>query len=163
MQSRQNKKHITETFPIVGIGASAGGFEAFTQLLQNLPAHTGMAFILLQHLDPTHSSSLTELLSKVSSMPIDEIKDNTRVKPDHIYVIPANADLTIEKGKLQLSPRMNIRGQHMVIDYFFRSLAQDQHNRAIGIILSGTGTDGTLGLAEIKSKVGITLVQHEAS
>ncbi len=163
MQSRQNKKHITETFPIVGIGASAGGFEAFTQLLQNLPAHTGMAFILLQHLDPTHSSSLTELLSKVSSMPIDEIKDNTRVKPDHIYVIPANADLTIEKGKLQLSPRMNIRGQHMVIDYFFRSLAQDQHNRAIGIILSGTGTDGTLGLAEIKSKGGITLVQDEAS
>jgi two-component system CheB/CheR fusion protein len=147
-------------FPIVGIGASAGGFEAFSEFLKFLPADTGMAFVLVQHLDPKHKSQLTELLGRSASVPVIEAKDNVEVAPDHVYVIPANARITISDGRLRVSPRKENELPPMPVDAFFRSLAAEQQDRAIGIVLSGTGTDGTLGIEAIKGEGGITFAQH---
>jgi two-component system CheB/CheR fusion protein len=149
-------------FPIVGIGASAGGLEAFTQLLSRLPERTGMAFVLVQHLDPDHPSQLTNLLSKAASISVREVKDGMAIKPDQVYVIPPNANLRLAQGKLRLTPRGDERIPHPV-DHFFSSLAQEQQSWAIGIILSGTGSDGSLGLKEIKAAGGITFAQDEKS
>ncbi|MEX2220542.1 MAG: chemotaxis protein CheB [Candidatus Rokuibacteriota bacterium] len=149
-------------FPIVGIGASAGGLEAFSQLLRALPADTGMAFVLVQHLDPTHESRLSEVLARTTAMPVGTVTDHLRVEPDHVYVIPSNADLTIGGGVLRLAPRAGV-DRHTPIDHFFRSLAQEQVGHAIGVVLSGTGSDGTLGLRAIKEGGGIALVQDEKS
>src|SRR5207249_3370940 len=110
-----------KTFPIVGIGASAGGLEAFTQLLQHLPKDTGMGFVLVQHLDPDHASALTDLLTRVTSLPVSEVTNNLRVEPNHIYVIPPNTDLTIAQGVLNLQPRQAGRAPHHSIDFFFES------------------------------------------
>ena len=132
------------SFPIVGIGASAGGLEAFTRLLKQLPADTGMGFVLVQHLDPVHESALTKLLSKATSMPVREVTNNTRVEPNRVYVIPPNTSLVIAEGILKLLPRKKTDGQHRPIDYFYQSLAEDQRERAISVILSGTASDGTL-------------------
>ena len=148
---------------IVGIGASAGGLEAFTQLLRNLPASTGMAFVLVQHLAPKHESMLTQILSQRTKMPVNEVKDGMAVEPDHVYVIPPNADMTISGGILTLEPRPEVRGHYMPIDHFFHALAEDQKNNAIGVILSGTASDGTLGLKAIKAEGGITFAQDEKS
>jgi two-component system CheB/CheR fusion protein len=150
-------------FPIVGIGASAGGFEAFSELLKFLPTDTGMAFVLVQHLDPKHKSQLTELLGRSATLPVIEAKDNVEVAPDHVYVIPANARITISDGRLRVWPRKENELPPMPIDAFFRSLAAEQQDRAIGIVLSGTGTDGTLGIEAIKGEGGITFAQHESS
>jgi two-component system CheB/CheR fusion protein len=150
-------------FPIVGIGASAGGFEAFSEFLKFLPADTGMAFVLVQHLDPKHKSQLTELLGRGASVPVVEAKDNVEVAPNHVYVIPANARITISDGRLRVSPRKENELPPMPVDAFFRSLAAEQQDRAIGIVLSGTGTDGTLGIEAIKGEGGITFAQHESS
>ncbi|MGH2820102.1 MAG: chemotaxis protein CheB, partial [Actinomycetota bacterium] len=147
---------------MVGIGASAGGLEAFSQLLRALPADTGMAFVLVQHLDPTHESRLPEVLARTTAMPIGTVTGGLRVEPDRVYVIPSNADLTIEGGVFALTPRAGV-DRHTPIDHFFRSLAQEQEGRAIGVVLSGTGSDGTLGLRAIKEGGGITLVQDEKS
>jgi len=151
------------TFPIVGVGASAGGLEAFTQLLQHLPPDTGMAFVLVQHLDPHHDSALPELLARETPMPVLEVADGVQVEPNHIYVIPPNANLAILHGVLHLMPRSEARGAHLSIDYFFRSLAEDHASRAIGIILSGTASDGVFGLKAIKAEGGITFAQDEKS
>ncbi|MGH7365006.1 MAG: chemotaxis protein CheB, partial [Candidatus Rokuibacteriota bacterium] len=148
-------------FPIVGIGASAGGLEAFSQLLRALPADTGMAFVLVQHLDPTHESRLPEVLARTTTMPVGTVTDQLRVEPDHVYVIPSNADLTIGGGVFALTPRAGV-DRHTPIDHFFRSLAQEQDGHAIGVVLSGTGSDGTRGLRAIKEG-GIALVQDEKS
>jgi two-component system CheB/CheR fusion protein len=150
-------------FAIVAIGASAGGLEAFTQLLPALPATTGMAFVLLQHLDPKHHSLLPELLAKNTTMPVAEAKHGTKVSPDHIYVIPPNVNLAIASGTLQLTPRSDAQGRHLPIDFFMRSLAEEQKSRAIGVVLSGTASDGTLGLQAIKAEGGITFAQEEKS
>jgi two-component system CheB/CheR fusion protein len=150
-------------FPIVGVGASAGGLEAFTQLLKALASGTGMAYVLVQHLDPSHESALTELLAKATEMPVSQVTDATPVQPDHVYVIPPNVDMIISKGILRLTPRSETRGYHMPIDRFLRSLAEDQRSNAIGVILSGTASDGTLGLAAIKAEEGITFAQDEKS
>jgi PAS domain S-box-containing protein len=150
-------------FPVVGVGASAGGLEAFTQLLSALPDDTGMGFVLVQHLDPKHQSSLSELLAKVTPMPVVEAVQGLAVRPDEIYVIPPNTTLTIADGVLRLTPRGEARGLHLPIDQFFKSLAADRETGAIGVILSGTGTDGTLGLEEIKAAGGITFAQSEHS
>src|SRR5437868_1917495 len=150
-------------FPIVGVGASAGGLEAFTQLLKALGPGTGMAYVLVQHLDPSHESALTELLAKATEMPVRQVTDATQVEPNHVYVIPPNVDMTILQGTLQLRPRTEMRGHHMPIDRFLRSLAEDQRSNAIGVILSGTASDGTLGLAAIKAEGGITFAQDEKS
>jgi two-component system, chemotaxis family, CheB/CheR fusion protein len=152
-----------EPLTIVGIGASAGGLEAFTQFLRNLPANTGMAFVLVQHLDPRHESMLTQLLSQRTKMPVNEAQDGIAVEPDHVYIIPPNRDMTISRGILRLVLRTEVRGHHMPIDHFFHSLAEDQKSRAIGVILSGTASDGALGLRAIKAQGGITFAQDEKS
>jgi two-component system CheB/CheR fusion protein len=149
----------TQPFPIVGIGASAGGLEAFSQLLARLPAKTGMAFVLVQHLDPKHESHLAPLLAKVARMPVLEASDNLAVTPDHIYVIPRNTVLSIARGILHLAPRGEDRGHHLPIDFFFRSLAEDRGSQAVGAVLSGTGSDGTFGVTAIKANGGITFAQ----
>jgi len=139
-------------FPIVGVGASAGGLEAFTQLLKALPSRTGMAYVLVQHLDPTHESALTELLARATEMPVRQVTDAMPVEPNRVYVIPPNVDMVISQGILRLTPRTETRGHHMPIDRFLRSLAEDKGSNAIGVILSGTASDGTLGLAAIKGE-----------
>ncbi len=150
-------------FPIVGVGASAGGLEAFTQLLKTLGSGTEMAYVLVQHLDPNHESALTDLLARATEMPVRQVTDATPVETNHVYVIPPNVDMTISQGILRLTPRTETPGHHMPIDRFLRSLAEDQRSNAIGIILSGTASDGTLGLAAIKAEGGITFAQDEKS
>jgi two-component system CheB/CheR fusion protein len=159
---RHSEPLAATTFPIVGIGASAGGLEAFSQLLRALPATTGMAFVLIQHLDPKHQSQLPEVLSRTTAMPVIAVTDRRRVEPDHVYVIPANADIAIAGGVFALTPRPAV-DRHTPIDHFFRSLAREREGRAIGVVLSGTGSDGTLGLGAIKAEGGITFVQDAKS
>src|SRR3981189_3397887 len=150
-------------FPIVGIGASAGGLEAFSELLRYLPEKTGMAFVLVQHLDPKHESALQEILAPPTKIPLTEISQGMAVQPNHAYVIPANTNLTIKNGMLRLGSRVLRRGQHMPIDDFFRALADNAGQRAIGVILSGTASDGTEGCRAIKAAGGITFAQNEES
>src|SRR5215813_12313873 len=152
---------LPQTFRVVGIGASAGGLEAFRQLLEHLPTYTGMAFVFVQHLDPMRESILAELLSKATDMPVKEVKHGMRVEPNCVYVIPRNANMSLAQGALRLSPREETRGQHRPIDEFMRSLAEENGVRAIGVILSGTASDGTLGLEAINAEGGITIVQDE--
>ena len=149
---------------IAAIGASAGGIEATTELLSHVPPDTGMAFVLVQHLDPSHHSMLTELLSKKTPMRVVEVTNGMTVEPNQVYVIPPNATMSISNHTLQLGPRTeSSRGVHMSIDHFMRALAEEQGNRAIGIILSGSGTDGTAGLAQIQAQGGVTFAQDEES
>ena len=150
-------------FPIVAIGASAGGLEAFSQLLGALPADTGMAFVLVQHLDPKHESALPELLARRTTMPVEEAQQGLKLKPNHVYVNPPNASLGFTQSRLQLSPRIEVEGRHLPIDLFMRSLADAEKSRAIGVVLSGTASDGTLGLLAIKSEGGITFAQDGKS
>lgn len=157
------QKNQPSSFPIVGIGASAGGLEAFTELLKHLPTDTGMGFVLVQHLDPQHESALTQLLARVTRMPVLEVTNNLRVKANHVYVIPPNTNLAIEQGVLKLQSRPPGRMPSRSIDFFFESLAQDHRERAIGVILSGTATDGTIGLEAIKAEGGIAFAQDESA
>ena len=149
--------------PVVGIGASAGGLEAFSQLLKHLPLDTGLAFVLVQHLDPNHESMLTGILSRETRMPVEEVRDGTTVKPNRVYVIPPNTSMTISGQVLRLKPREQVSGPHMPIDHFLRSLAESCKNKAIGVILSGTGSDGALGLEAIKAEGGIIFAQDAES
>jgi two-component system CheB/CheR fusion protein len=157
------RRQHPESFPVVGIGASAGGLEAVTLLLEDLPQPTGMAFVLVQHLDPLHDSALSILLSRVTAMLVREARDGMVVEPEHVYVIPPNKAMFIEQRVLHLLPRSKGGEIHAPVDYFFRSLAADRGTQAIGIVLSGTGKDGTVGLEEIKAAGGITFVQNEAT
>lgn len=150
-------------FPIVGIGASAGGLEALQQLFTNMPADTGMAFVIVTHLDPNHESIMPELLSKCTNMPVSTATDGVSVQPNSIYVIPQNKNMGILNRSLQLLEPTQPHGAGLPIDFFLRSLAQDQGSAAICIILSGTGSDGTLGLKAIKAEAGITIVQDPDS
>jgi two-component system, chemotaxis family, CheB/CheR fusion protein len=150
------------TFPIVAIGASAGGLEAFSNLLRSLPPEPGLALIFIPHLDPTHESAMVELLSRTTRLRAFQAAEGTRVVVNSLYVLPPNCDMTIERGVLHLEQREG-RGHHMPIDTFFRSLAGDQTANAIGVILSGTANDGTLGLAAIKDNGGITFAQDADS
>ena len=144
---------------VVGIGASAGGLEAFTELVSHLPEDTGMAFVLIQHLDPKQESHLTELLAKTSRMPVSEVKGETRAEANHIYAISPRYDLGFSGGVLHTAPRPE-HGRNMPIDAFFRALAADRGRRAVGVVLSGTGSDGTLGLGAIRAAGGITFAQE---
>jgi len=148
---------------VVGIGASAGGLEALTELLEHLPERTGMAFVVVQHLDPRHESLLSELLGKHTKLPVREATEGTQVQPDHVYIIPPNKNMTLEKGALRLAARTLHRGQHMPVDIFLRSLAADRGSGAAGVILSGANTDGALGIEAIKAEGGVTFVQDPAS
>ena len=150
-------------FPIVGIGASAGGFEAVMELLRMLPANTGMAYAIFQHLDPKYPSKLRELISKATGMPVVEIRDRMHIEPDHVYILPPNHDVILTDRSFNLVKYPRAERLHMPIDHFFHSLAQVERNCAIGVVLSGTGSDGTAGLTAIKAAGGLTFAQAEAS
>jgi two-component system CheB/CheR fusion protein len=153
----------TASFPIVGIGASAGGLEAYQELLKNLSAKPGMAFVFIMHLAPGHKSMLTELLARLTKMPVREIKNGMPIEVNHVYIITPGTNVSIASGKLKLNNMEDAGFKRMPIDWFFRSLAEEQGNRAIGIILSGTATDGTLGAEAIKAEGGIIFAQDEKS
>jgi len=148
-------------FPIVGIGASAGGLAAFEAFFSGMPVDTdpGMAFVLVQHLPPDHESILTDLMRRYTRMEVSEVKDGMAVHPNCVYIIPPDRDMAFLNGTLQLLEPSAPRGQRLPIDFFFHSLAQDQHERAICIVLSGTGSDGTLGVRAIKSEGGMVMAQ----
>ena len=148
-----------EPCAIVGIGASAGGLDAFTRLLEKLPNDTGMAFVLVQHLEPNHKSALAEILSKITTMTVSEVENKTLVRPNHVYIIPPDKSMFVTQGILNLVPREDTATHFMPIDYFLESLANDQGSKAIGVILSGTATDGSLGLKVVKNVGGITFAQ----
>ena len=150
-------------FPVVAIGASAGGFEAFINLLRALPRNPGLALIFIPHLDPTHESAMVDLLARATEIPVEQANDGTVVTVNRLFVLPPNFDMTISGGVLHLVPREARRGQHMPVDTFFRALADDQMGNAIGIILSGTASDGTVGLSAIKNQGGITFAQSPES
>ncbi|MBD2594540.1 PAS domain-containing protein [Nostoc spongiaeforme FACHB-130] len=160
-QKQQDKSN--ELFPIVGIAASAGGLEAFTQLLNRLPIDTGMAFVLIQHLDPNQKSLLTEILAKTTQMPVREVQNGMLVEPNQVYVIPPNRKMTLLKGVLQLMPREKIHGKYMPADAFFASLAAEIGSKAISVVLSGSDGDGAQGSEAIKAAGGITFAQCEES
>lgn len=147
-------------FPIVGIGASAGGLEALELFLRHMPDASGVAFVIVQHLDLTHKGIMPELLQRVTGMKVLQVKDRMRVKPDCVYVIPPNRDMSILHGVLHLFEPSSPRGLRLPIDFFLRSLAEDRKEMSIGVILSGMGSDGTIGLRAIKEKAGVVLVQE---
>ena len=148
---------------IVGLGASAGGLEPLEQFLARVPVPSGLAYIVVQHLDPTHKAMLTELLQRATSMPVHEVTASMPVKPDTVYVIPPNAELTVKDGLLRLAEPNEPRGMRLPIDVLFCSLARDQGAHAVGVVLSGMGSDGTLGLQAIQSQGGLTLAQEPRS
>ena len=152
---------LPNAFPIVGIGASAGGLGAFEAFFSGMPAKVdpGMAFVLVQHLAPDHKSILADLIRRYTRMEVFEVEDGMVVQPNCAYIIPPGHDMAFLNGTLQLLEPMEPRGQRLSIDFFFRSLAQDQHERAIGIVLSGTGSDGTLGVRAIKAEGGMVMAQ----
>ncbi len=150
-------------FPIVGVGASAGGLDALKRLFASLPHKPGLAVVVVQHLDPHHSSQLTQLLAQRASMPVLDASHGMKVEPDHAYVIQPNTNVAIADGVLSVTPRPDDRRPHYPIDHFLRSLAEVQGPRAAAVILSGTGADGTLGVCEIKAGGGVTFAQDEAT
>jgi two-component system, chemotaxis family, CheB/CheR fusion protein len=146
-------------FPIIGIGASAGGLEALEQFLSNVPEKSGMAFVVIQHLDPTQKGMLPELLQRTTSMKVYQVTDRMHVKINSVYVIPPNTSMSILNGVLHLFEPVESRGMRLPIDFFFRSLADDRKDLSVGIILSGMGSDGSTGLRAIKEKNGLVMVQ----
>jgi two-component system CheB/CheR fusion protein len=152
------------SFPVVGIGASAGGLEAFEDFFSHMPQDSGIAFILVPHLDPSHGSILPELLTRFTRMEVHQAQDGMKIQPDHVYVIPPNKDIAIFHRTLQLTvPDRTYRGIRMPIDFFLRSLADDQGEMAVCIILSGTGTDGSMGLRAIHAAGGMSMVQETST
>src|SRR6516165_334550 len=147
------------SLPIVGIGASAGGVEALEQFFKSVPAGNGLAFVVLTHLPPDRESLLSEILGRATRMPVVDARDGERVEPEHVYVLPPSAILTIREGRLQLRRTGRADRERAPIDVFFNSLAEDQAEHAIGVVLSGGGTDGTLGLKAIKEHGGLTIAQ----
>jgi two-component system CheB/CheR fusion protein len=147
-------------FPVVGLGASAGGLEALEQFLGSVPANSGMAFVIIQHLDPTHQGILPELLQRGTPMKVIQAKDRLKVLQDHVYIIPPNKDMSILHGVLHLFAPAERRGLRLPIDFFFRSLAIDCQGSAVAVILSGMGSDGTIGLRAVKENAGLVLVQE---
>jgi len=155
----EQKDSTLQNFPIVGIGASAGGLEALEQFFENMPKNNGMAFVVIQHLDPNYVGIMPELLQRTTDMKVVQATDHLKVLPNYVYVIPPNKSMSLLKGYLFLFEPVELRGLRLPIDQFFRSLADDQQDKSIGIVLSGMGSDGSLGLKAIKEKNGIVLVQ----
>ncbi|PKO31823.1 MAG: chemotaxis protein CheB [Betaproteobacteria bacterium HGW-Betaproteobacteria-7] len=155
--------HPLRTFPIVAIGASAGGLEALEQFLSHVPPACGMAFVVIQHLDPDRKDMLSELLQRVTPMPVMPARNRLKARPEHVYVIPPNTDISILHGTLYLLDPVAPRGLRLPIDFFLHALAEDRRELAVGVILSGMGSDGTLGLRSIKEAGGLVLVQEPAS
>jgi two-component system, chemotaxis family, CheB/CheR fusion protein len=150
-------------FPVVGIGASAGGLEAIEQFLRNVPQNSGMAYVVVQHLDPTQKGMLPELLQRITEMKVFQAREGMLVSPDCVYVIPPNKSMSIMKGKLQLFEPVETRGMRLPVDFFLRSLAEDLKDLSIGLILSGMGSDGSAGVRAIKENNGIVMVQDPES
>ena len=150
-------------FPVVGIGASAGGLDAFKKFFAAMPADGGLAFVLVPHLDPHHESLMAELLRRHTTMPVVEAADGAAVEPNHVYVIPPNKDMALRGGRLRLSEPALARRAGTSIDFFLRSLGEDQQEKAIGVIFSGTGAHGTVGLKAIKEAGGLVVVQDPAT
>jgi two-component system CheB/CheR fusion protein len=150
-------------FPVVAIGASAGGLEAITELLKNLPVNTGMVYVYIQHLDPDHESMLPSILGRVTKMPVQEAKEAVRIKPDHLYIIPPNREMELANGSLKLSLRPSRPQRHLPINHFFTSLAENYKEKAIGILLSGNPPDGALGLKAIRAEGGISFAQDSSA
>jgi two-component system, chemotaxis family, CheB/CheR fusion protein len=161
--NNETKLNGTLDYPVVGIGASAGGLEAIQEFFKFLPSDINAAFVVIQHLSPDYKSFMNELLSRVTNIPIVVVSDATQIQINHIYLIPPKTTMTIFKGVLYLTELSSIRTFNLPIDVFFRSLAKDQEKNAIGIILSGTGSDGTLGIKAIKENGGITMAQDDKS
>lgn len=153
----------SDQFPIVGIGASAGGLEALEQFFTNMPPDSGMAFVVVQHLDPNHKGIMRELLQRITQMQVITVTDRLTIKQNCVYIIPPNASMSILNGTLHLFEPVESRGLRLPVDFFFRSLAEDRQEKSIGIILSGMGSDGSMGLRAIKEKLGMVLVQDPAS
>lgn len=160
---RGKERDVRKMFPVVGVGASAGGLDSFERLLRHLPTNTGMAFVFIQHLDPNHESRLSEILTQNTKMKVAEARDGMRVEPNKVYVIPPSMDMRILHGALRLEPRRKSDARYSPIDFFFRSLAAQQKDQAIGVILSGTASDGTVGMKAIAAGGGITFAQDAAS
>lgn len=158
-KDKQSTRINENKFPIVGIGTSAGGLEALELFFENMPENSGMAFVVIQHLDPNHKGILPELLQRLTLMKVFQITDRLKVKPNCIYVIPPNKSISLLRGALHLFEPVENHGLRLPIDIFFRSLANDQMERSIGIVLSGMGSDGSLGLQAIKEQHGLVLVQ----
>lgn len=152
-------KPSNRTCPVVGLGASAGGLEAFRQFLSAVPERSGLAYVLVQHLDPNHESLLPELLARCTPLPVRHALDGTPIEPDHVYLVPPNANLEVADSHIRLTPFAEPRGLRRPIDTFFKSLATDQRENSAGIVLSGTGSDGTAGLRAVKEAGGLTLAQ----
>lgn len=148
---------------IVGIGASAGGLEAFEQFFTNMPEDSGMAFIVISHLSPDHVSVMPDLLRKYTRMKVFQISEGMKIEPDCVYMTPPNREVAIFHGALHLMEAAEPHGLRLPIDYFFRSLAHDQGERAIAVILSGSGSDGALGIKEIKAELGMVMVHDPDS
>jgi two-component system, chemotaxis family, CheB/CheR fusion protein len=163
MKTKEGKKAEPKACPIVAIGASAGGIEAVSELIQNLPATTGMAFVYIQHLDPTHKSLLSEILSRQTKMKVQDAKNLMRIEPNNVYVIPHNKDLFVVDHVLKLNNRKPKPAVNLPVDKFFKSLAENHKEAAIGIVLSGNANDGTSGLKEIKNSGGITFAQDSSA
>ena len=159
----RNIQPLTPPFPIIGIGASAGGLEAFEAFFSTLPAEPGMAFVLVQHLQPTTKSILAELVSRFTPMPVRQVADGLAVELNQVYIIPPDYEMALLHGRLHLFTPQAERGHRLPIDTFFRSLAADLHEHAIGIILSGTGSDGTLGARTIAGEGGMVMAQAPQS
>jgi len=158
-----SKREVKESyFPVVAIGASAGGLEAMMELLKYLPSNTGMAFIYVQHLSPDHKSMLTEILSKKTKMKVQEIDDMDKIKPDNVFVIPYNKEIEVTDGHIKLIPRSETNAA-ISIDVLFSSLAHAQRERVIGIVLSGSASDGTAGIRDIKNEGGLTFAQDDSA
>ena len=162
-QQAVDSGHEESTFPIVGIGASAGGLEALEQFFGNMPKNSGMAFVVIQHLDPNHVGIMPELLQRMTPMKVFQASDRLKVKPNCVYVIPPKKSLSLLNGALHLFDPTETRGLRLPIDIFLRSLAADRQEHGIGIILSGMGSDGSLGLKAIKEENGVVLVQDPAT
>jgi two-component system, chemotaxis family, CheB/CheR fusion protein len=150
-------------FPVVGIGASAGGLEALELFIGNVPENSGMAYVVIQHLDPTQKGMLPELLQRISKMKVLQVTDRLTLKPNCVYVIPPNKSMSVLNGVLHLFKPIEARGLRLPVDYFFRSLAEDMQELGVGIILSGMGSDGSVGLRAIKEKNGIVMVQEPST
>ncbi|MFN7123589.1 MAG: chemotaxis protein CheB, partial [Hydrogenophaga sp.] len=154
---------VTNAVRAVGLGASAGGLVVLEQFLSHVPPLSGLAYVVVQHLDPTQKAMLVELLQRATDMPVLEATDSMRIEPDVVYVIPPNKEMTLAGGLLHLAEPAQRRGMRLPIDLFFSSLARDQGDRSIGVVLSGMGSDGALGLQAIKSQGGLTLAQSPES
>ncbi|MBD3422185.1 MAG: PAS domain-containing protein [Chitinivibrionales bacterium] len=161
--SKQEHHQSPDSFPVIGIGSSAGGLEALQALFGNMPPDCAMAFIVVTHQHPDHESALPELLANVTDLPVKEIRPNTKIENNHVYVLGSGVSLSIKNGRLQLTKSRHVSAHSMPIDIFFRTLASDMHERAIAVVLSGSGTDGTAGIKEIKARGGLIVAQEAAT